>query len=306
MKNKLNRPSIISSPVELHQLLDLPGPLHPLVSLFDNTQTIVKKGRLPKAFLFNFYTISYKKRLKGRTGYGQHYYDFDEGTLVFTAPGQLISTDEDTDYFGISLLFHPDYIRNHPLGRRMKQYGFFSYESNEALHLSEPEQKTILAILGNIDEELKRSLDDFSQDIIISLLEALLNYSNRFYKRQFITRKTVNHELLTKLEKQLDDYFLAEQGLQTGLLTVETLAAQVHVSPRYLSDMLRTLIGQNAQQYIHQKMVEKAKEYLSGTDMTVGEIAYRLGFDYPQSFNKLFKKKTSLTPIKFKQGFHPN
>ncbi|GAB4049030.1 helix-turn-helix domain-containing protein [Spirosoma litoris] len=306
MKHTSNTPLKISSPVELHQLMDLPGPLHPLVSLFDNTQTIANKATLPQSFMFDFYTISYKKRLKGRTGYGQHYYDFDDGTMVFTAPGQLISTDGDHDYFGISLLFHPDYIRNYPLGRRIKQFGFFSYESNEALHLSDKEKNTLLTVFKNINDELQHSLDDFSQDIVVSLIETLLNYSNRFYGRQFITRKTVNHDLLYRIEKLLDEYFGSEQGLTTGLPTVDYLAFHINVSPRYLSDMLRALIGQNAQQYIHEKMIEKAKEYLAGTNMTVGEIAYRLGFDYPQSFSKLFRRKTNLTPIAFKHQLHKN
>lgn len=306
MKKAAGIPYRINSIAELHQLLDVPKPLHPLVSLFDNTQIIANKQKLPDAFIFNFYNVSYKKRLKGRTGYGQSYYDFDDGTMVFTAPQQLIATVDDQEYYGISLLFHPDFIRNHALGQHIRKFGFFSYESNEALHLSDKEKQTVLSVFKNIEDELHHSIDDFSQDIIISHIEALLNYSQRFYKRQFITRKTVNHDLLTKVEAVLDHYFNDENASTTGLPTVEFLASQVNVSPRYLSDMLRSHVGQNAQQIIHERLIEKAKEYLSATTMSVSEIAYQLGFDYPQSFSKLFKKKTNLTPIEYKQGFQNN
>lgn len=287
-------------------MLELPKPLHPLVSLFDNTQVTVNKKQLPGNLVFDFYSISYKKITKGRTGYGQSYYDFDDGTMTFVAPSQVIATSRDTEYFGISLLFHPDLIRNYPLGKHIKRFGFFSYDSNEALHLSEKEKEVILNLLKNIKEELENAIDDFSQDIVVSHLETLLNYSNRFYKRQFITRKTASHNLLTQLEEILDDYFAKEQGLNSGLPTVEYLSSKLNLSPRYLSDMLRSTTGQNAQQHIHEKLIEKAKEYLSATNLTVAEIAYKLGFEYPQSFNKLFKNKTDLTPMAFKERFSIN
>ncbi|PUZ28654.1 AraC family transcriptional regulator [Chitinophaga parva] len=299
-------PVIINAISELHRLLELPRPLHPLVSLFDNTKVAARKKQLPKAFIFDFYNISYKKNLKGRSGYGQSYYDFDDGTMIFTAPKQLITTVEEQEYFGITLLFHPDLIRLHPLGQNIRQYGFFSYESNEALHISDNEKKNVLPVFKNIEDELNHSIDDFSQDIIISHIETLLNYSNRFYKRQFITRKTINHSLLARTEKILNDYFDTENVMTAGLPTVEMLAAEVTVSPRYLSDMFRSLTGQNAQQVIHEKVIEKAKELLSSTDLSVGEIAYRLGFGYSQSFSKLFKRKTNLTPVEFRQRFHHN
>lgn len=306
MKKTANIPLKISSISELHDLLDLPKPLHPLVSLFDNTKIAADKKQLPQAFIFDFYNVSYKKRLKGRSGYGQGYYDFDDGTMIFTSPKQVISTVDDKEYFGITLLFHPDFIRNYPLGAHIKQFGFFTYESNEALHLSDSEKQTILTVFKNIEDELHHSIDDFSQDIIISQIESLLNYSNRFYKRQFITREKVNSDLLSQVEKILDHYFNKEAFAGNTLPTVERLASEVNVSPRYLSDMLRSLTGQNAQQIIHEKLIEKAKEYLSATSMNVSEIAFRLGFEYPQSFSKLFKRKTGLTPVEYKQGFHLN
>lgn len=286
-------------------MLGLPKPMHPLISLVDNTRIAVEKDQLPGSFLFNFYKISYKKGLHGKIKYGQNYYDFDEGGLVFTSPNQLLAiTDEDAEYRGHTLLIHPDFIRNYPLGKNIHHFGFFSYSANEALHLSEKEKSVILNIFRNIEEELKSPIDDFSQDVIVAQIELILNYSNRYYKRQFITRKAVNHDLLAKLENLLSDYFGNETALMKGLPTVQYLAEQLNVSSHYLSDMLRSLTGQNAQQHIHNKLIEKAKEMLSVSHLSVAEIAYQLGFEHPQSFNKLFKSKTKLAPSEFRQSFN--
>ncbi|MHA4810450.1 helix-turn-helix domain-containing protein [Flavitalea flava] len=285
-------------------MLGLPKPLHPLVSLVDNTLIVIDKNKLPEAFLFNFYKISYKMNLRGKIRYGQNYYDFDEGGLVFTAPNQVLATTDDTEYLGNTLLIHPDFIRNYPLGKNIKNFGFFSYDTNEALHLSEKEKATILNIFKDIEDELQSNIDDFSQDVIISQIELLLNYSNRFYKRQFITRKTVNNDLLSKSDDLLNDYFNKDKALTKGLPTVQYLAEQLNVSPHYLSDLLRSLTGQNAQQHIHNKVIEIAKEMLSTSNLSVAEVSYQLGFEYPQSFNKLFKRKTNLSPLKFRQSFN--
>lgn len=305
MRKEANSPIKINSISELHQMLELPKPFHPLVSLVDNTKMVVEKGHLKSSFLFNFYKISYKKSLKGVIGYGQGHYDFDEGGMVFTAPNQLISIiGDDTEYAGYSLLIHPDFIRNYPLDKNIKSYGFFSYETNEALHLSDKEKNTILGVLNSIQQELEGTIDDFSQDVMLSYVEVLLNYSNRFYRRQFITRKAVNHHVLMRMEKVLDNYFSKEQPLTNGLLTVDYLADHLNLSPRYLSDMLRALTGQNAQQHIHEKLIGKAKEYLSTSHLSVAEVAYQLGFEHPQSFNKLFKKKAKVTPLEFRASFN--
>lgn len=305
MKKDVNSPLRINSISELHRMLGLPKPLHPLISLVDNTTMVVDEAQFKMSFLFNFYKISFKKTLKGVIGYGQGYYDFDEGGMVFTAPNQLISIiGDDKEYEGFSLLIHPDFIRNYPLGKNIKSYGFFSYEANEALHLSDKEKHTILGVLDNIQQELNGAIDDFSQDLMISYIEVLLNYSNRFYKRQFITRKAVNNDLLIQMEDVLSGYFDKEEPLANGLLTVEYLAQHLHVSPRYLSDMLRSLTGQNAQQHIHEKLIEKAKELLSTSHLTVAEIAYHLGFEHPQSFSKIFKRKTNVTPLEFRASFN--
>ncbi|MES2776045.1 MAG: helix-turn-helix transcriptional regulator [Bacteroidota bacterium] len=307
MKKDLNPPLKIESISQLHEILGFPKPVHPLISLNQNANMIVEDELLNRNFLFNFYKISYKKTLKGKMGYGQGYYDFDEGGMIFTAPNQLLSTSQDDmEYEGLSLLIHPDFIRNYALATKIKTYGFFSYAANEALFLSDKEKQTIFSVFHHIQAELNGTIDDFSQDVIVSHIEVLLNYSNRFYKRQFITRKTVSSDLLTKVEQLLYAYFEKEDALNKGLPTVDYLASQLHLSSRYLSDMLRSVTGQNAQQHIHEKLIEKAKEYLIATDLSVAEIAYQLGFEYPQSFNKLFKNKTSQTPVQFKEAFHPN
>jgi AraC-like DNA-binding protein len=285
--------------------LGFPKPLHPLISLMNYADIQTPYEELPTSLLLNFYKISFKKHLTGKIKYGQGYYDFDEGGLSFVAPNQLISSaEEEKDYDGYTLLFHPDLIRHYPLAAKIRTYGFFAYQANEALFLSDKEKQTVFPIFENIKAELNNAIDDFSHDVMVSYIEVLLSYSNRFYKRQFITRKAVNHDILTKMEQLLNDYFDQQQALDKGLPTVEYLAGQLHLSPRYLSDLLRSLTGQNAQQHIHEKLIEKAKEYLSATSLSVAEVAYQLGFEHPQSFNKLFKKKTSLTPIEFKQSFN--
>lgn len=304
MKKEENSPQKFNSISDLHRVLDLPKPLHPLLSLVDNTRIAVDKDQLPASFLFNFYKISYKKGLRGKIKYGQNYYDFDEGGLVFTSPNQLLAITDDTEYMGYTLLIHPDFIRNYPLGKSIKNLGFFSYSVNEALHLSEKERLIILTIFKNIEDELQSTIDDFSQDVIVAQIELLLNYSNRFYRRQFITRKAVSNDLLAKSETLLSDYFNNETALMKGLPTVQYLAEQLNVSSHYLSDMLRSLTGQNAQQHIHNKLIEKAKEILSISNLSVAEVAYQLGFEHPQSFNKLFKNKTNLSPSEFRQSFN--
>ncbi len=304
VKKEKNPVFKFSSISELHRVLGLPKPLHPLVSLVDNTLIAVDKEELPAAFLFDFYKISYKKSLRGKIKYGQNYYDFDEGGLVFTSPNQILATTDDTEYVGYTLLIHPDFLKDSALGKNIQRYGFFSYEVHESLHLSDKEKTVVFQILRSIEDELQSNIDDFSQDVIISQIELLLNYSNRFYKRQFITRKAVSNDLLSKMENLLNNYFDNATALMKGLPTVQYLAEQLNVSSAYLSDMLRSLTGQNAQQHIHNKLIEKAKHMLSVSDMSVAEIAYQLGFEHPQSFNKLFKNKTSLAPKEFRQSFN--
>lgn len=304
MEKKDHIPQKISSISEIHSLLQLPKPLHPLVSLVDNTKMSINKEMLSRSFVLNFYKISYKYSTVGKMGYGQGYYDFNEGGMMFTAPGQILSTDENAEYCGYTLLIHPDFLRSYPLAKNIKNFGFFSYDTNEALHLSDQEKNIITGLLDSIKDELNTAIDEVSQDVVVSYIEVLLNYSNRFYKRQFITRKAVNNDLLTKMDVILENYFNQEKTLTQGLPTVELLASELNLSPHYLSDMLRNLTGQNAQQHIHEKLIEKAKEYLTSTRFSVSEVAYALGFEHPQSFNKLFKKKTDQTPLSYRQSFN--
>ncbi len=291
---------------DAHRAFGLPMPKHPLISLLSHTNDMVEIGSTPHIHVLNFYKISYKPRLSGKLKYGQHYYDFDEGGLLFAAPGQVIGNNGN-ELKGCSqyaLLIHPDFFLSYPLAKKIKQYGFFSYSTNEALHLSDREKETMLSIFGIIEEELNSRIDDLSQDIVISQIELLLTYADRFYKRQFITRKAVSSDLLQQLEEFLDEYFNDETSLSKGIPTVHYLADHLHISPSYLSDMLRSLTGQNAQQHIHNKLIEKAKEKLSTTNLSVSEVAYELGFEHSQSFSKLFKTKTALSPLEFRRSFN--
>lgn len=295
----------IDSLTDAHRLFGLPQPRHPLVSLINGPHSQADGLKLPPYHVLGFYKISYKPKLSGKLKYGQHYYDFDEGGLLFASPGQLIG-HHDNDASACSaytLLIHPDFFLGYPLARTIKQYGFFSYSTHETLHLSEEEKGTILELFTQIDHELAGRIDDSSQNVLIAQIELLLTYANRYYKRQFITRKAVNSDLLLKLEVVVEAYFADEQSANQGLLTVHYLAEQVNLSASYLSDMLRSLIGQNAQQYVHTKLIEKAKAILSTTSLSVGEVAYRLGFEHSQSFSKLFKTKTQLSPLAFRRSF---
>lgn len=292
---------------DMHRAFGLPAPAHPLISLVDGATNRVIIGRMPQSHVLHFYKISYKPRLGGKLKYGQDYYDFDEGGLLFAAPNQVLGNHGSIDAETCSqytLLIHPDFLLTYPLAKKIRQYGFFSYSANEALHLSEKEKTTIFSIFKIIEDELNSRIDDFSQDVIISQIELLLNYANRFYKRQFITRKAVSNDLLLKLEEVLDEYFNNEKSLSQGIPTVQYLSDKLNISPSYLSDMLRSLTGQNAQQHIHHKLIEKAKEKLSTTSLSVSEVAYNLGFEHPQSFSKLFKTKTNLSPLEFRKSFN--
>jgi AraC family transcriptional activator of pobA len=304
MKREDHSPRKFESLSDFHRVFGLPKPLHPMISFVDIKDVKIQPDELSDSFILNFYKVAYKTNVCGKARYGQSYYDFGEGGLVFSAPNQLFETPDSTVKSGYMLLFHPDFLLSYPLAKKIKQHGFFSYAANEALHLSDQEKQTIMSIFKIIDDELKSRIDDFSHDVIISQIELLLNYCNRFYKRQFITRKAVNNDLLQKLEEILEDYFEDSNSLAQGLPSVQYLAQNLNISASYLSDMLRSLTGQNAQQHIHQKLIEKAKEKLSTTEHSVSEIAYALGFEHPQSFSKLFKTKTKLSPLEFRQSFN--
>jgi len=302
-----NQPIIFQSITELHKAMGQPKPLHPLISVLDYGKAIFDPKDFEQGIILDFYKISFKTNFSGKLRYGHGFYDFEEGGMSFVAPGQILKMqEEEADYSGMSLNIHPDFIRPYTLNENIKKYGFFSYSAAEALYLSDKEKETILAVFANIQDELSQRIDNFSQDVIISQLELLLNYSNRFYNRQFITRKAVNNDVLSKLENLLEDYFNTGKPLENGLPTVQFVADELQLSSRYLSDLLRSISGQNTQQFIHDKLIEKAKEYIAKGTLSISEIAYKLGFEHPQSFNKLFKKKTNVSPVAFQELFNKN
>lgn len=300
-----HKPRVFQSISEMQRAFGLPKPLHPLISLLDYSDVEITNEMLAPTFVMDFYNITYNESAGCRMRYGQTTYDFEEGGMFFTSPGQpLTGIQTAASSSGFTLLLHPDFLRNYPLDTRIKNYGFFSYSVNESLHLSNKEKTIITGIAKNIGDELDTAIDDLSQDVLVAQLELMLNYSQRFYQRQFTTRKPINDALLAKLDELLHTYFTDETALLKGLPTVQFLSEELQVSPRYLSDMLRSLTGQNTQQYIHRKLIEKAKEVLAISNLTVGEIAYQLGFEHPQSFSKLFKLKTNLSPLEFRQSFN--
>ncbi|MBP1653195.1 MAG: AraC family transcriptional regulator [Bacteroidetes bacterium] len=305
MKKEENLPYKMGSLSEMHRMLGLPNPKHPLVSLLNGPTTQIEN--MPAGpHVLTYYKISYKPKFSGKIRYGQSYYDFDEGGLLFASPGQIIG--ENSSHPAICseyvLLIHPDFLLNYPIAKKIRQYGYFSYSTNEALHLSEEEKNTIISIFQMIDTELNSRIDDFSQDVIISHIELLLNYANRFYKRQFLTRKVMHYDLLQRVEDFFDDYFKHDYPSSKGLPSVQYLAEQLNLSPSYLSDMLRSLTGQNAQQLIQARLFEKAKELLSTTTLSASEIAFQLGFEHSQSFSKFFKVKAKVSPLQFRQSFN--
>lgn len=306
MKKDDNNPHKFETLSDAHRAFGLPQPKHPLISMINGAPSWLEIQQPTRKHVLGFYKISYKPKLGGKLKYGQGYYDFDEGGLLFASPGQVMGggESEGTVCSEYTLLIHPDFFLGYPIAKKIHQYGFFSYTANETLHLSENEKATIISIFRIMEEELNSRIDDFSQDVIISQIELLLNYANRFYQRQFITRKIVNHDLLQRLDDLLTGYFNNEHALNKGIPTVQFLAESLYLSSSYLSDMLRALTGRNAQQHIHDKLIEKAKEKLSTTTLSVSEVAYALGFEHPQSFSKLFKTKTNLSPLEFRRSFN--
>lgn len=303
--DKLHRIKTIS---EYHELVGLPKPEHPLISVvhFDS-QEGTRFGESANLILDFYYVIL--KQMKGfKYKYGQQSYDFDEGMMGFVSPNQVFAVelvpDSNVERSGWMLLIHPDFLWNTPLAEGIKRYEYFDYSVHEALFLSDKEEGRVNRIVENIRQEYYSGIDKFSKNIIISHLEAILNYAERFYHRQFIIREKANSLILERLEKLLTAYFDTADVGAKGLPTVHWVADQLSVSPSYLSSLLRVLTGQNTQQHIHEKLIERAKEHLSTTDLSVGEIAYRLGFEHSQSFNRLFRAKTHLTPLAFRQSFN--
>lgn len=302
------QPHRIKTIREFHRLRGLPNPEHPLVSVINAAELRRLRDNEPANLIFDFYSISLKRNCNAKFKYGQQQYDFDEGTMFFISPNQVFGVEyrgsETPKQSGWILLIHPDFLWNTSLAKSIKQYEYFDYSVHEALFLSEKEEAIIAGIMQNIQLEYHSNIDKFSQSVIIAQLELLLTYSERFYQRQFITRKISNHQILNRLEDMLAEYFNSDDLIKRGLPTVQYIAETLNVSPNYLSGLLKVLTGQSTQQHIHDKLIEKAKEKLSTTDLSVSQIAYELGFEYPQSFSKLFKTKTSFSPLGFRQSFN--
>ncbi|MDR6763684.1 AraC-like DNA-binding protein [Flavobacterium sp. 2755] len=292
----------LESVTDIHRIAGLSGPVHPMITIIDAIDLLdMCKSNLK--YVLSFYKIILVTKMNGKFKYGQGHYDFNEGSLIFASPNQVVGKVEaDTNSEGISIFIHPDFLQGFPLAGKIKQYGFFSYAANEALHLSEQERTTMQSIFSIIRDELNSRIDDFSREVIIAQIELLLSYAKRFHKRQFLTRQVVNNDLLQQFEDLLNKYF-EEKAVNNGMPTVQYLAETLNYTPNYLSDMLRSLTGLNAQQHIHQKLIEKSKDLLSTTSLTINEVAYQLGFDYPQSFSRLFKLKTKISPAQYRSTF---
>lgn len=303
----MKTPIKISSISALHKSLGLKKPSNPLISVFSFDDVKLERETILSSVITDFYVIALKKDCAGgKCKYGQQYYDFDEGIMYFIAPHQVLQFEDIllNSVKGFVLVVHPDFLQGYPLASIVKDYGFFSYAANEALHLSEKEEKSIMDIIDNIEQEIEANMDSFTQDLLVSNLDLLLKYCDRFYNRQFLTRKKVNNDLLSRLESLLDDYFKNDQLIINGIPTVHFIAEQLNLSANYLSDMLRVQTGQTTQQHVQNRLIEKAKELLSTTEMSVSEIAYHLGFEHPQSFHRLFKNRTSVSPLEFRATFN--
>ena len=305
--HRLFRFSTIS---EYHRAAGLPNSAHPQISVVHMDDITLPISEIPFSLVYDFYSISLKKVQHTKFKYGQQTGDFDEGVLFFMSPGQLFGIDTSIDITkaqrpeGWMILIHPDFLWNTPLAKNIKQYEFFSYSVSEALYLSDKEEMMLTAIAQNIEQEYNTQIDRFSQNVIIAQLELMLTYSERFYQRQFITRKVASHELLIRLEDFLSGYFKSGALARQGLPSVKHIAEILNISAGYLSGLLKSLTGQSTQQLLHEKLIELAKERLSTTNLSVSEIAYELGFEHLQSFSKLFKTKTRLSPIAFRHSFN--
>lgn len=301
------QPIRIKSITEAHRIFGLPSPEHPLITVLNYADLQVPENGGEMSVLLDFYYISLKKGFTNKLFYGQQTYDFDEGMMYFVAPNQILrgaGPEPEDDLSGWILAVHPDFFWGTSLAKNIRKYSFFDYAVNEALFLSDKEKTILNGIVENIQNEYQANLDKFSQDIIISHLETLLNYADRFYQRQFLTRKKSNHQILDQLEQVVNDYLNSENLSANGLPSVQFISDQLHISPGYLRSLLKNLTGQSTQQYIHEKLIEKAKEKLSTTQLSVSEIAYELGFEHSQSFSKLFKSKTKQSPLEFRAEFN--
>lgn len=293
----------IHSIAQLYQMLGFEKPRHPLITVLDYSSIRFDSNYVNVRLVTDFYQVSLKSPAPPTLRYGRQHYDFDVGTLLFIAPGQVFAVgdlDEEVNFQGWGLFFHPDLILPTTLGRKIKNYGFFSYEVHEALHVSEDEKEQLDALIKSIQTEYQARLDDQSHAVICTAIEQLLNYSQRFYSRQFITRQKQHLDLIAEFEKLVQEYFNSPALAEKGTPMVEYFADALHLSAGYLSDLLKKETGKTVKEYLHLELIERAKYQLLNTDDSVNEIAYRLGFEYPQYFTRLFKAKVGLTPVSYR------
>lgn len=295
----------IKSVSQLHKLFGLNPPKNPLISVF-NWEDIkfVNSENLKdiEKVVLDFYIISLKDSACDNLKYGRNTYDFDEGSIMFMAPGQAMNTVADGNATGWVLIFHPEFLRHTKLSLNMSEYSFFNYEIHEALYVSDDEKNTLKSIINQMIQEYSNNTDSFTKEVIVTQLELLLNYSKRFYSRQFYTRSSKNADVISQFEKHLQLWFDSEDITLNGLPSVSLIAESIGMSSDYLSDMLKQETGKNAKDHIHYALINRAKNLLLSTNDTVSEIAYSLGFEYPQYFSKLFKHKTGMTPTQYRKN----
>jgi AraC-like DNA-binding protein len=292
---------------EFHKILNLSPPDHPLISIIHDEDALGNSDLSDELYDIRFttdmYTIMFKDNKSGSIGYGRNSYDFEEGTLIFGAPGQVFTSPKKEDAegkAGWTLLFHPDLLLKSTLSHKIEEYSYFSYEVNEALHMSDKESVMILGIVNQISSECKQNIDPHSQNLIISNLELLLNYCLRYYDRQFYTRTNLNSDFVSKFEQVLKEYYRSNNQLINGLPSSSYFGSQINMSPNYLSDLLKKETGKGIKEHVHDYVIQKAKNILLRSNQSVSEIAFDLGFEYTQSFSRLFKNKTGLSPVEFR------
>jgi len=293
----------IKSINEVHRIFGLERPGHPLVSVINIDDSITNFDYGKDRYVFEFYQINLKLGFSGSMGYGRNSYDFDDGTMTFIKPNQAIQIDKQEiikDSSGWTLLFHPDLIRKSELGKTIEAYSFFNYDLNEALHLSEAERNSISGLVKKIEEEYRQNIDKHSQELIIANIEMLLKYCKRFYDRQFFTRTNLNHDLLFHFNKIVRSYYNSENPIERGVLSVKECAKQLNLSVNYLGDLIKSETGRSAKDHINDYVIEKAKNQLLGSNQSVSQIAYLLGYERPQGFNKLFKTKVGVSPSQYR------
>lgn len=295
----------ISSVSQVHEFFGYGKPRHPLVSVLPITDEMTNFDYGDITYMFDLYQISLKLGISGSISYGRNTYDFQEGTMVFTQPGQSLKIETGEDYAGSSgwtLIFHPDLLRKSELGKSMEKYSFFAYGVSEALHLSDEEQVTLTEQVRKIEKEYQQNIDRHSQELILSNIKLILDYCRRYYDRQFYTRTNLNQDYVSKFEGLLREYYQSEKPLELGVPTVKYCGTALGMSPHYLSDLLRKETGRSAMDHIHYFLIERAKTQLLSTQDSISQVAYSLGFEYPNHFGKLFKSRTGMSPGQFRKA----